>query len=381
MQQLVVGAGDIPWLEPEDGQLLDLAPLRYTALCAALSPLSWQVRLASLGELLREVARDEPRTRAACVRVVSRLEIEEVGPAVPALLARVDRARAQLERRAARRLGRAAGLPLEVLLEELEQAAMAAAPAPLDELEAWRLARRLLPRSLPLLEVASSASARLAAFAARGPLTPALAFLPPPAELPGVLDAHQLASESLEALRARLLRLDLSGRVESLLWSTGRTPPRGAPRNGAEQLCAAIFWSGLCGSRLADLGASLVAPVHLRPEELRPVLEAWIAARGSRLPEPVAGAITPERGALLRLAMWLHAPPDAFHPAPSGDALRALAETAALSGEADPDVHLLSCSVRAALMKTGWSPRPDASLAQLVQSLGRVQPPQRVHPD
>lgn len=372
MQQ-VVGATDIPWLEEDDAQLLGQAPQRYAELRSALSPLTWQMRLASQADLLREVARMEPAVRAACTRLASRLEIEDGGRALPELLERLERTRELLERRAATRLGRPPGLPLEVLLGELEQASMAAVPLPVDDLEAWRLARRLLPRGLPLLEVAVSASARIETFAARGASTPSVAFLPPPTGLPGVLDAHQLALEAVEALRARMLRLDLSGRAESVLWTTGRTPPRGPPRHGAEQLCAAIFWTDLATSRLVALGAALVAPLPLTPSEWRPVLEAWITAGGQRLPEPgIGGAGGPGRVALLRLAMWIGAPRGAFHPAPQASELRSLAASA-LDGTAEAEVHAVATCARAALLRTGWSPRPGAQLPELVASLLRVQ--------
>lgn len=366
---------ELPWLEDDDARLLLRAPERYASLSAELSPLTWQTRLAARGELLREVAREEPFIRNACVRLVSRLEIEEGGAALRAHLTQLDRRREQLERKAARRLGRSTGLPLEVLLGELEQASMSAVPAPIDELETWRLARRLLPRNLPLLEVVITASERLQAFAARGLQLPPVAFLPPPSDLAGVLDAHQLATEALEALRARVLRLDLSGSVEALLWGAGRTPPPRTSRSGAEHLRAAVFWTGLATSRLISAASSLVAPLTLGPAEWRPVLEAWISAGGTRLPDPAeTGLDRAPRAALLRVAMWIGAPRQAFHPAPEPRVLRSLAEQAASVGDVDPDVYALMSSARAALLRSGWSTPPDASLAELVGALSRGLP-------
>ncbi|HLT31564.1 MAG TPA: hypothetical protein VK013_16120 [Myxococcaceae bacterium] len=370
-QAIVDPLEDLPWLEPDAADQLEVARLRFLGLTALLSPLSWHTRVAASLELLREVRIALPQVDARMDRLCQRIALEPDVPGVARLqrhLSRVRDARGRLQARAARRLNRERTRALSDLLGDLEASVVELQSQPRDEREGWALARRLLLRNLPALQLALSEAQALQPFASRGPRLNALACLPPEPGLRGVLEAHARASAAIESLRLQLLRADLSGRVIDVVWKVARSAPVGRPRHGASQLAAAIFWTDLAGARLRGLAEQLVAPVRVREEEVRPLLVAWLEAGGSRLPElraEVEDAPAPRR-ALLQLALATSAPPESFHPGVSASELLGWARAAEASGEEDADLMDLKLNLRACLLRGGRDAGAADALVDLV---------------
>lgn len=356
---------ECPWLEAQDADVLETARLRYRGLAALLSPLAWHARVAGAVELLREVARGEAQVLLVERRLSARAAVEgwPTAGGVPRILERVSRAREQLVQRVALRLGRQPRLPLPLLLRDLEEVALMGVPPPGDALEAWALAIRLLPRNLPELQTAVAQARTLQPWAVRAASLPAVPGSAPPSGLASALEATALASRALESIWARLLRLDLSGRVAEVLRARARAAPRGFGSNGAEQLCAATFWMELARTRLIELAAQLVAPVVPRSEEVRPLLQAWVEAGGQHLPRLQGEAFpTGPRSALLQLAMAAAAP----DPLPPAQLARWARE--ASGAPLDPGLGDLMVSLRASLVREGAAPPADASLEMLLEA-------------
>lgn len=376
-QAIVEPHQDLPWLEPDAADHLEIARLRFLGLTALLSPLSWYSRLAASLELLREVRTELPSVDARLHRLGERIALEPEVKGTARLhrhLARVLDARSRLHARAARRLNRERTLSLPDLLADLEATVAELHSRPGDDREAWLLARRLLPRNLPALQQALSGAQALQPFASRGPRLNALGCLPPEPGLHEVLQTHVRASDAIESLRLQLLRGDLSGRVIDVVWRVGRAAPVGRPRNGAAQLAAAIFWTDLAGARLRGLAEQLVAPLSVRDEEVRPLLLAWVKAGGTGLPRLwEEGAAAPSaRHALHQLALSTSVAPGAFAGGLPHSELLDWARRAEEVGADDVDLLDLKLNLRASLLREGRDADPGDDLPALVQRWAQV---------
>ena len=371
-QAIVDPLQDLPWLEPDAADQLEIARLRFLGLTALLSPLSWHNRLAASLELLREVRTELPELDARLHRLGQRIALEPDVPGVARLqrhLSRVLDARSRLQARAARRLNRERTRALTELLTDLEAAVVELQSRPRDDHEAWLLARSLLPRNLPALQAAFREALALQPFASRGHRLNALGCLPPEAGLREVLDAHARAAAAIESLRLQLLRADLSGRVIDVVWRVARAAPVGQPRNGASQLAAALFWTELAGARLRGLAEQLVAPVRVRDEEVRPLLVAWVEAGGTRMPCLLGEASDPPapRLALHQVALATSTPPGTFQPEVPLPLLLEWARAGEAVGVEDVDLLDLKLNLRASLLRDGRDADGGDDLVELVR--------------
>src|SRR5690606_19053181 len=81
-QAIVDPLEDLPWLEPDAADQLEVARLRFLGLTALLSPLSWHTRVAASLELLREVRIALPQVDARMDRLCQRIALEPDVPGV-----------------------------------------------------------------------------------------------------------------------------------------------------------------------------------------------------------------------------------------------------------------------------------------------------------
>ena len=282
-------------------ELLEATRARYRLLIRQLGSMWWQERLRKTASVLREVSRVQPEVEQALAAALRNAKNEQWAETSPLFkcLREVSGQRATLERLTRKRLGSSAGgLDLAQQLEALERQVLTAPRLVLPG-QRWASAKNLLPWPSAELTPIAQFAERLEGVFAR-PLTEAFTLSFSPAEFEAVAAGWVAGSRALEAVWARLERLDASGALVRYLRNRAkRTPTRGR-NSGPDVLLHAEFWRGMALSRIDTALASRVGPVVCLEAERFAVLR-WLSSLDRGTPSPLSLG-TVERGALIELA-------------------------------------------------------------------------------
>ncbi len=282
-------------------ELLEATRARYRLLIRQLGSMWWQERLRKTASVLREVSRVQREVEQA-IDAAGRHAKNEQWPESSALLKclrEVNEQRVTLERLTRKRLGRAAApLDLAQQLEALEQQVLTAPRLVLPG-QRWASAKNLLPWPSAELTPVAAFAERLEGVFAR-PLVGGEKLSFSPQEFEAVVAGWAAGSRGLDAVWARLERLDVSGVLVRYLRSRARRTPTRGRNSGPEVLLHAEFWRNLALSRIETALESRVGPVVCLETERFAVLR-WLSSLDRGTPSPLSVG-SAERGALIELA-------------------------------------------------------------------------------
>lgn len=331
---------------------LEVARIRLTALAQMLRALRWRSRLRDNTLLLRETAADQGAVEEA-LTVVARRAKAESWPAQSAVVrtaAEVERLSNRVASLALKRLGvQCRPEDLSQRLEHLELEVLAEPRLVLPG-QRWKTAQQVLPLSLPDVQRAGRFALVLEALFKR-PLQPSQRMPFTLEELDTLSAAWPEGQRALAAVWTRVEKIDSAGTLTAFLRRRANNTPMHAPKNGAELVLAAEFWSNFALGRLAELSQTAVAPVACADAELFEVLR-WLIQRESNLDVRLAASptLTDSRAGLMELAVELSSlPPRPRGKDPQSDAWwKRLAMRAQRAEQAvgEPDYQKLQDNLR-----------------------------------
>lgn len=286
---------------------LEVARLRLTALTKMLEGFRWKSRLRDNTALLRETAADQLEVEEALAAVARRAKAEgwPRDAAVVTCAAEVERLSNRVASLALKRLGvKCRPEDLSQRLEHLELLVLGEPRVVLPG-QRWKAAQQALPPSHRDVQRAGRFAALLEGLFKR-PMQPSQ-------RVPFSLDEVDLliaewpeGQAALAAVWTRVEKIDTAGTLGAFLKRRATSTPLHAPRNGAEQVLAAEFWSRFALGRLREMTQTTIAPVACSDAEMFEVLR-WLVQRqtdaDARL--PASGVLADARAGLMELAVEL----------------------------------------------------------------------------
>ncbi len=315
-----------------------------------LAALRWRARLRDNTALLRETAADQAGVEEA-LRVVARRAKAESWPASSDVLreaAEVERLSNRVASLALKRLGvQCRPEDLAQRLEHLELNILAEPRLVLPG-QRWKTAQQVLPSNHPDVRRAGRFAAVLEVLFKR-PMQAGQRMPFTLEELDGLAVAWPEGQSALAAVWTRVGKIDSAGTLTAFLRRRAANTPMREPKNGAELVLAAEFWSNFARGRLAELTQSTVAPVACGEGEVFEVLR-WLIARqtdaAARL--PASPTLNDARAGLMELAVELSSVPPRPRSADGAAWWKRLAERAQRAQHAagEPDYQKLQDNLR-----------------------------------
>jgi len=302
---------------------LEIARVRLTALAQMLRGLRWRARLRENTALLRETAAGQAAVEEALAVVARRAKAESWPQSSQVMrgAAEVEQLANRVAALALKRLGvKSRPEDLAQRLEHLELLVLAEPRLVLPG-QRWKTAQQVLPPTHPDVQRAGRFAAVLEPLFKR-PMQPSARMPFTLEELDGLAAAWPDGQRALAAVWTRVEKIDSAGTLTAFLRRRAINTPRHAPKNGAEQVLAAEFWSHFALGRLAELTQSPIAPVECAEPERFEVLR-WLIARqtdvDARLPS--SSTLADSRAGLMELAVELSSlPPRPRIGDPQGEA-------------------------------------------------------------
>jgi hypothetical protein len=296
-------------------ELLEATRLRYRALVNALKAFTWKSRVRANAALVQELARVQDSVDAALEHVHRRARIEGWPPACEVLRCQheVEALRAELLRLLSRRLDQP--LPDTAMRPGLEalETQVVTAPRLVLPHQRWSTAIEVLPSNVPELQHAFLFGRKAEQLFGRPQSGPAR--LPMSLdELDDFLEQWSDGVASLEAVWARLVRIDATGAMVRYLRKRSRRALTTPLRSGPELLLFAEFWRQMAVFRMDAVLNERLSPVQWREDE-RFGLVRWLWHREHNVPTPLKLGNEP-REALFELACALTELPKTVERAP-----------------------------------------------------------------
>ncbi len=313
MRNRVDGDDDASFRSRLEGRAerLDVAKVRLTALAQMLNAFRWKSRLRQNTALLRETAADQRGVEDA-LAVVARRAKAEGWPATSTIVrtaAKVELLSNCVAAHALKRLGaQSKSEDLTQRLEHLELQVLAEPRLVLPG-QRWKTAQQVLPLSHPDIQSAGRFTAVLEALFKR-PMQTSQRIAFSVDELDALCAAWPEGQRALAAIWTRVERIDSAGTLTAFLRRRAGTAPMREPRNGAEVVLAADFWSTFALGRLVELTQAMVAPVECVQSELFEVLR-WLVCRQTDIDArlPTSLLLSDSRAGLMELAVELSSLP------------------------------------------------------------------------